>query len=301
MTAYRSTNTYRQDLLRYDGTVVVNVTVAPAVIAGTSTASAVTVIGGTGVTVTPATVAATSTVPAVAISFGTSVTVSVATIAATVTFPAVSIFQSQTVFVDAVAVAATTPAVTITEGAGVSTTVTVDTTSTVPSVTVTEGAGVTISLTTVSSSGLIPEPDITEGNGVTIIAAVPAFARIPAPNVITGNGVLVYRLTIRCFARVPDLGLKSQPILNADAPGALLDVLPYNTISIERRWKSRWAAPARRGRNIFILTDNTITERYPVDASTISRQILGGHEAPDNLSSEEFDLLVDAGYSFEVK
>lgn len=276
MTAYRSTNTYRQDLLRYDG--------------------------GVNVVVTPATVAATSTVPAVTISFGTSVTVSVATIAATVTVPAVSILQSQTVFVDAVAVAATTPAVTITEGTGLSFTVsTVDTTSTVPSVTVTEGAGVTISLTTVSSSGLIPEPDITEGNGVTIIAAVPAFARILAPNVITGNGVLVYRPTIRCFARVPDLGLKSQPILNADAPGALLDVLPYNTISIERRWKSRWAAPARRGRNIFILTDNTITERYPVDASTISRQILGGHEAPDNLSSEEFDLLVDAGYSFEVK
>jgi len=276
MTAYRSTNTYRQDLLRYDG--------------------------GVNVIVTPATVAATSTVPAVTISFGTSVTVSVATIAATVTVPAVSILQSQTVFVDAVAVSATTPAVTITEGTGLSFTVsTVDTTSTVASVTVTEGAGVTISLTTVSSSGLIPEPDITEGNGVTIIAAVPAFARIPAPNVITGNGVLVYRPTIRSFARVPDLGLKSQPILNADAPGALLDVLPYNTISIERRWKSRWAAPARRGRNIFILTDNTITERYPVDVSTISRQILGGHEAPDNLSSEEFDLLVDAGYSFEVK
>ncbi len=278
MTAYRSTNTYRQDLLRYDGTVIVNVTVTPAVIAGTSTAPAVTVTEGTGVTVTPATIAATSTVPAVTISFSTSVTVSVATIAATVTVPAVSILQSQTVFVDAIAVAATTPAVTVTEG-----------------------AGVTISLTTVSSSGLIPEPDITEGNGVTIIAAVPAFARILAPNVVTGNGVLVYRPTIRCFARVPDLGLKSQPILNADAPGALLDVLPYNTISIERRWKSRWAAPARRGRNIFILTDNTITERYPVDASTISRQILGGHEAPDNLSSEEFDLLVDAGYSFEVK
>ena len=276
MTAYRSTNTYRQDLLRYDG--------------------------GTNVIVTPASVAATSTVPAVTISIGTSVTVSVATIAATVTVPAVSILQNQTVFVDAVAVSATTPAVTITEGTGLSFTVsTVDTTSTVPSVTVTEGAGVTISLTTVSSSGLIPEPDITEGNGVTIIAAIPAFARIPVPNVITGNGVLVYRPTIRSFARVPDLGLKSQPILNADAPGALLDVLPYNTISIERRWKSRWAAPARRGRNIFILTDNTITERYPVDASTISRQILGGHEAPDNLSSEEFDLLVDAGYSFEVK
>ena len=81
MTAYRSSNAYRKDLLRYDGTVVVNVTVTPAVIAATSTAPAVTVTEGSGVTVTPAVIAASSSVPAVTVGEGTGVTVTPGVIA----------------------------------------------------------------------------------------------------------------------------------------------------------------------------------------------------------------------------
>ena len=91
MTAYRSSNDYRQDLLRYDGTVVVNVTVTPAVIAGTSTAPAVTVTEGAGVTVAPAVIAATSTAPAVTVGEGTGVTVTPAVIATAATTPAVTV------------------------------------------------------------------------------------------------------------------------------------------------------------------------------------------------------------------
>ena len=278
MTAYRSTNTYREDLLRYDGTVVVNVTVTLAVIAGTSTVPAVTVSIGTGVTVTPAVIAATSTAPAVTVSEGTGVTVS----------PAV------------IATAATTPAVTV----EIVTTVQADTvtgTAALPAVTVTEGAGVTVNAATVSSSGLIPEVTVTEGAGVTATGIIAALAAFPALTVIEGSGVSVTRPTIQCSVTVPDPGLEMRIILHADAPGALLDVQPYHVVSIERRWKSRWAAPARRGKNIFILTDNTITDRHPNNVSTISRQILGGHESPTDLSSEEQTLLLNAGYSFEVR
>ena len=278
MTAYRSTNTYREDLLRYDGTVVVNVTVTLAVIAGTSTVPAVTVSIGTGVTVTPAVIAATSTAPAVTVSEGTGVTVS----------PAV------------IATAATTPAVTV----EIVTTVQADTvtgTAALPAVTVTEGAGVTVNAATVSSSGLIPEVTVTEGAGVTATGIIAALAAFPALTVIEGSGVSVTRPTIQCSVTVPDPGLEMRIILHADAPGALLDVQPYHVVSIERRWKSRWAALARRGKNIFILTDNTITDRHPNNVSTISRQILGGHESPTDLSSEEQTLLLNAGYSFEVR
>ena len=276
MTAYRSTNTYREDLLRYDG--------------------------GTNVIVTAGTVASTTTVPAVTVSVGTGVTVAATTVAAVVTVPAVSIYQSQTINLTTIATAATTPAVTVTEGTGVSFTVsTVDTTSTVPSVTVIEGAGVTVNLTTVSTSGLIPEVTVSEGTGVTISSdLIATFATAPALTVTEGSGASVTRPTIQCSVTVPDPGLEMRIILHADAPGALLDVQPYHVVSIERRWKSRWAAPARRGKNIFILTDNTITNRHPTDPSTISRQILGGHESPTDLSSEEQTLLLDAGYSFEV-
>lgn len=228
MTAYRSSNTYREDLLRYDG--------------------------GTNVIVTAGTVASTSTVPAVTVSAGTGVTVAATTVAAVVTVPAVTVEINITVQAN-----------------------TVTATAALPAVTVTEGAGVTVSLTTVSNSGLIPEVTVTEGSGVSVT-----------------------RPTINCLVTVPDPGLETRIILHADAPSALLDVQPYHVTSIERRWKSRWAAPARRGKNIFILTDNTITNRHPTDPSTISRQILGGHESPTDLSSEEQTLLINAGYSFEV-
>jgi hypothetical protein len=275
MTAYRSTNTYRQDLLRYDG--------------------------GTNVIVAPATIAATSTVPAVTVSEGAGVTVAAVTIAATATVPVVSIYQSQTIYLDPIGAVATTPAVTVTEGTGVSFTVsTVDTTSTAPAVTITEGVGVTVSLTTVSSSGLIPDVTVTEGAGVTATGIIAALAAFPALTVTEGSGVSVTRPTIRCSVTVPDPGLEMRIIMTGDTPGALLDVQPYHVTSIERRWKSRWAAPAYRSKNIFILTDNTITNRHPIDPSTISRQILGGHESPTDLSSEEQTLLIDAGYAFEV-
>jgi len=278
MTAYRSTNTYRQDLLRYDGTVVVNVTVTPAVIAGTSTAPAVTVSEGTGVTVTPAVISATTTAPAATVSEGTGVTVAPAVIVTAATTPAVTVEILLVVYVD-----------------------TVTGTAALPAVTLTEGAGVTVNLATVSVSGLIPEVTVSEGTGVTATGIIEALAAFPALTITEGSDTSVTRPTINCSVTVPDPGLEMRIILTADAPGALLDVLPYNVISIERRWKSRWAAPARRGKNIFILTDNTVTNRHPNDVSTISRQILGGHESPTDLSSEERTLLFNAGYSFEVR
>ena len=276
MTAYRSTNTYREDLLRYDG--------------------------GTNVIVTAGTVASTSTVPAVTVSVGTGVTVAATTVACVATLPIVAVYQSQTIYLDAIATAATTPAVTVTEGTGVSFTVsTVDTTSTVPSVTITEGVGVTVSLTTVSSSGLIPDVTVLEGSGVTISSdLIATFATAPALVVTEGTGVSVTFGTVACWVTVHDPGLQIRIIMVADSPGALLDVLPYHVVSPQRRWKSRFAAPARTSKNIYILTDNTITNRHPVDRSTISRQILGGHESPTDLSSEEQTLLIDAGYAFEV-
>ena len=152
-----------------------------------------------------------------------------------------------------------------------------------------------------STSGLIPDVTIAAGTGVTAtLAAVVATATVPDSTVTEGNGISVTLSQINCLVTVPDLGLEMRIILHADAPSALLDVQPYHVTSIERRWKSRWAAPARRGKNIFILTDNTITNRHPSNPSTISRQILGGHESPTNLSSEERTLLINAGYSFEV-
>jgi hypothetical protein len=264
MTAYRSTNTYRQDLLRYDG--------------------------GTNVIVTPATIAATSTVPAVTVTEGAGVTVAAVTIAATTTVPAVQIFQSQTINLDAIAATATTPAVTVTEGTGVSFTVsTVDTTSTAPAVTITEGVGVTVNVSTVSTSGLIPESTVTEGVGVTVTSDLIVTVST-APDVVVTGG------TIQVTAAV-SVDLETYAI-NPRVGAAVLDVQPYHVVSPNRRWKSHLGG-FTRPTNIVILNDGTVTDREPVDRTLVSKVIGGGRNMP--LTDEDISTLLNANYALEVK
>jgi len=278
MTAYRSTNTYRQDLLRYDGTVIVNVTVTPAVIAGTSTAPAVTVTEGTGVTVTPAAIAATSTAPAVTVSEGTGVTVSPAVIAATAALPAVTVEILLVVYAD-----------------------TVTSTAALPAVTVTEGTGVTVNAATVSGSGLIPEVTVSEGTGVTVTpAAVAATSTVPDPTITEGAGVTVARPQIAATSTVPSLDLSMRYVPTIENILPQIDVVPYHTNDPARRL-ARFRTPGARGRNIFILTSGAVTTRQPGDPTLISRTLLGGHESPTDLTSEELDALVGAGYTVEVR
>ena len=226
MTAYRSSNDYRQDTLRYDG--------------------------GTNVTVAPAVIAATSSVPAV------------------------SVAVDQTVSVSTIAAAATTPAVTV-------------------------RAGVTVSVATVSTSGLIPDPTIAVGTGVTAtLAAVAATATVPDPTVTEGTGVSVAPSQLNGSSTVPslDLSMRYVPTLENILPQ--LDVVPYFTNDPARRL-ARFRTPGLRGRNVFILTSGAVTTRQPVDPALVSRELLGGHESPTDLTSEELNALIGAGFAVEVR
>lgn len=126
--------TYDDPDFVYD-TGVVNVTVTPAVIAGTTAVPAVTVTEGTGVTVSPATVAATSGVGAVTVTEGQGVTVSPATIVGTVTIEGD---------------AGTTIGARIEPDP-------IAATAAVGEVTVTEGVGVTVSPATIAAAGNVPD------------------------------------------------------------------------------------------------------------------------------------------------
>ena len=226
MTAYRSSNDYRQDTLRYDG--------------------------GTNVTVAPAVIAATSSVPAV------------------------SIAVDQTVSASTIATAATTPAVTV-------------------------RTGVTVSVTTVSTSGLIPDPTVTEGIGVTVTpAAVAATATVPDPTVTQGTGVSVAPSQIDGLSAIPSLGLSMRFVPTTENILPQIDVVPYHTNDPARRL-ARFRTPGARGRNVFILTSGAVTTRQPGDPATISRTLLGGHESPTDLTSDELTALVGAGFAVEVR
>ena len=226
MTAYRSSNDYRQDLLRYDG--------------------------------------------------GVNVTVAAAAIAAVATLPAVSVAVDQTVSASTIATAATTPTVTV-------------------------QTGVTVNVTTVSTSGLIPDPTITEGAGVTVTpAAVAATVTVPDPTVTEGTGVLVTPSQIDGSSTVPSLDLSMRFVPTTENILPQIDVVPYHTNDPARRL-ARFRTPGERGRNVFILTSGAVTTRQPGDPATISRTLLGGHESPTDLTSDELNALVGAGFNVEVR
>ena len=274
MTAYRSTNTYREDLLRYDGTVVVNVTVTLAVIAGTSTTPAVTVTEGSGVTVTPAVIAATSTAPAVTVSEGTGVTVAPGVIATAATTPVVSIEIRTVVAPD-----------------------TITATTTFPAVTVVQAVGVTVNLETVSVSGLVPESTITTGQGTSPdVSVIATTATIPSPTITAGTGQTPILAAIEAFATI-SIELETYAVYKR-VGAASLDVLPYYVSNPQRRWKSHLTG-FTRPKNIVILTDGTVTDREPHDRSLISKVLPGGREVP--LTEDDLAVLVGANYSTEVK
>lgn len=275
------------------------VTVNASTIAATSTVPAVTVT--VDESVAAATIAAVAAVPAVTVTIDDGSWPPV--IAAVATMPAVTVTTTGAAVVNAstIAAVATTPAVTVTNGAGVTVAAgVVAAAATTPAVTVTAGTGVTVTAGTIATTAAMPAVTIVLSVDVTVSASViAAVATCPELTVFVGAGTSVSPPTVACSTTF-GLDIATRMILEADLPAALLNVEPYHVTNIERRWKSRFAT-ARRGKNIFILTDDTITTRYPINPSTISRQILAGHESPTDLSSEEITLLVDAGYSFEVR
>jgi len=62
----------------------------------------------------------------------------------------------------------------------------------------------------------------------------------------------------------------------------------------------RYYKPGPRGENVFIVNNAIVQTYQPADQSTVTRQILGGHEAPTDLTSSEVALLKAAGYPFSV-
>jgi hypothetical protein len=62
----------------------------------------------------------------------------------------------------------------------------------------------------------------------------------------------------------------------------------------------RYMGPLPRARNIFIINNATVSDTQPYDHSTVTREILGAHATPLDLTEAEETLLVAAGYPFNV-
>jgi len=228
---------------------------------------------GESVTVNGTVIAAATTIPTPVVTVN--VAVSPAVIAATVSVPTPSVKINGSVTASLIAAVAS-----------------------VPTPSITGGAGVTVTPTGITGALTANAPTVTEGDGVSATGTAPAFGLIPTPDITQGFGVTATG-RVRVKTTISTLPLAQKYIPEPEYVVPQIDVLPYYTTSPTRNL-ARFRRPGLRGRNIFILTDGTVTNRQPVNASLILRTLLGGHEPPPDLTDEEIQLLIDNGYSIEV-
>jgi len=215
------------------------------------------------VVATPATVAVTTSITATG---GIPITVTPATIAAVAAVPAVDI-DANYIHVDAgIAAICAVPAPTLFTG---------------------------VSLTPATIAGVGGVDPITGVNIITPatiagVGAVPGATPVMdvAPAVITGIGTgnavrQLYTFYPGAEALVPPVGLRNQPTPAAYA-------------------LARHYIPRPRARNLFIIEGTSVQDYLPVDTTTVTRWLLGGHLPPSDLTPSEIALLEASGYPIDV-
>jgi hypothetical protein len=58
--------------------------------------------------------------------------------------------------------------------------------------------------------------------------------------------------------------------------------------------------PTARGINLIIVNNASVQTFMPADFSSVTRVIYGGHASPNDLTATEQDILIAAGYKFNV-
>ena len=153
-----------------------------------------------------------------------------------------------------------------------------------------------VSIVGVASLGYGGAVVVTGTSGADGVSVLSYGGAVSATGTVTAVGVVaaVYVNAVEATGTA----YLSRLVLPTENTLSPLDVPKYHVVSASRNL-ARFMSPGGRQRNVWILTSGVVTTRQPADMSTVSRVILGGHVPPNDLSSEERALLVDAGYSFE--
>ena len=203
------------------------------------------------------------------------------------------------------------------------------------SITATGGIPITVSPATIAAVAAVPAVDI-DANYVHVDAGIAATASLPAPTILTGvilypatiagiggvdpiTGVnIVKPATIVGVAAVPDATQETHVTpatiavdLTSDGarqlytfyPGATAIVPPVglrNRPTAAAYALARFYPPRPRAGNLFIINGTSVQDYLPVDTTTVTRWLLGGHFPPTDLTSSEISLLEASGFPIDV-
>ena len=204
------------------------------------------------------------------------------------------------------------------------------------SITATGGLPSGVSPGTIAAVAAVPVPADIDANYVHVDAGITAIGAVPTPTLLIGivihpatiaavggidpiTGVNIIRPgTILCVATVPDTAQETHVFpatlavdwtgngarqLYEFYPGATAIVPPVGlrdkptpaAYALARHYVAR-----PRAGNLFIINGTSVQDYLPVDTTTVTRWLLGGHFPPTDLTPSEISLLEASGFPIDV-
>ena len=126
---------------------------------------------------------------------------------------------------------------------------------------------------------------------------IAATVGVPAPADVSGD-FSITAATITAVVSTPDVLLHR--ILTVPQSNTLPPVLRPQDASKAAFALRQHYKPTARGINLIIVNNASVQTFMPADFSTVTRVIYGGHASPNDLTATEQDILIAAGYQFNI-
>ncbi len=126
---------------------------------------------------------------------------------------------------------------------------------------------------------------------------IAATVGVPAPADVSGDFSITTG-TIKVVVSTPDVLLHR--ILTVPQSNTLPPVLRPQDASKAAFALRQHYKPTARGINLIIVNNASVQTFMPADFSTVTRVIYGGHASPNDLTATEQDILIAAGYQFNI-
>ena len=124
-------------------------------------------------------------------------------------------------------------------------------------------------------------------------ATVTATATVPTV-------VITVDISVGSIGVVTEVAAEEMYTFYPGMENTLSPIAEYNEPTPAAYALARHFRPRLKAENLFIINNSSVQNFFPVDASTITRTLYGGHLPPTDLTATEISLLEASGYPIDV-
>ena len=162
-----------------------------------------------------------------------------------------------------------------------------------------------------SAVGALPTPTLRTDHilSVSTIAGVGTIAGTAVvdlrPPTVTATAtvptvVVTVDISVGSIGVVTEVAAEEMYTFYPGMENTLSPIAEYNEPTPAAYALARHFRPRLKAENLFIINNSSVQNFFPVDASTITRTLYGGHLPPTDLTATEISLLEASGYPIDV-